>query len=248
MSSGLIAIAAVVTAAAVWVGCRPSPASVLRRRLHPPQVRRAQPLARLRRPGLPTRQRGDRAVQAHRLAVIELCAGMADELRCGRIPVAALLACLPRPEGRSSPGAARDVWIAHTAAAARSGAPVAPAMARDAAVPGAEGLRLVAACWSVAEEHGVALAAALDRVREALRADEVARRRVAVELAAPRASVRLLAVLPLLGLVVGTLSGANPVRVLFGTTWGWGLLVAGIGLDVAGVIWVRRLARSAAQG
>jgi tight adherence protein B len=68
---------------------------------------------------------------------------------------------------------------------------------------------------------------------------------VALELAAPRATARLLAALPVLGIVIGSASGANPVGVLIGTAWGWGLLGAGLVLDLAGLAWVGRIAHAA---
>jgi len=119
------------------------------------------------------------------------------------------------------------------------------ALMRDSQRPGSEGLRLVAACWSVAEQHGGALATALDRVATTLRAQELARRRVALELAAPRATARLLAALPVLGLIIGSASGADPLGVLVGSVWGWGLVAAGLGLDLVGLAWVGRIARTA---
>jgi tight adherence protein B len=162
---------------------------------------------------------------------------VADELRAGRLPTDALLVSIQ--------SGAR--LVPHAAEAVRRGRPVAPALIRDAEHPGSEGLRLVAACWSVAEQHGGALATALDRVASTLRAQEMARRRVALELAAPRATARLLAALPVLGIVVGSASGANPLGVLVGTAWGWGLLGAGLVLDLAGLAWVGRIARAAEQ-
>jgi tight adherence protein B len=183
------------------------------------------------------RKRRSREIAMRRAGTIELCVAMADELRAGRLPADALLASMQ----------AGGSLVPHAAEAVRCGRSVAPALLRDADHPGTEGLRLVAACWSVAEQQGGALATALDRVASALRAQELARRRVALELAAPRATARLLAALPVLGVVIGSASGANPLGVLIGTPWGWGLLAAGLILDLAGLAWVDRIARVAEQ-
>jgi len=242
--NGWVILAMALSGATGWAWCRPPPGELLVRRLRPIREHRAAGSgpAWLRSwvaglqvrmvPGLGRFRLRER--QVRRVATIELCGAIAEELRAGRLPADALLASL-----RSDPD-----LTAHAAAAARSGQPVGPALVRDAGQAGAAGLRLVAACWTVAEQHGGALATALHRVAGALRAQQVAERRVALELAAPQATARLLAALPVLGLLIGTASGADPVRVLFGTGPGLLLLVTGIALDLAGLAWVRRIART----
>jgi tight adherence protein B len=252
---GAMVLAAALAGTAAWAGIRSPPAAVLRRRLGfcdgtttpgavVPVVSDLRPVFR---PGVPAPLRGrwawtrwvgrrrGREVADRRAGTIELCVAVADELRSGRLPTDALLASV-QSGGRLVP---------HAVEAIRHGRPVAPALMRDAEHPGSEGLRLAAACWSVAEQHGGALATALDRVASTLRAQELARSRVALELAAPRATARLLAALPVLGIVIGSASGANPVGVLIGTAWGWGLLGAGLVLDLAGLAWVGRIAHAA---
>ena len=254
---GVLGLAAVLSGATAWACIRSPPAALLRRRLgscrHVAKPAGAAPVMLDPRyalgPGAPTaplgrwlsagqrwvgRLRG-REVAARRDGTVELCLAMADELRAGRLPTDALLVSVQS-------GASLAPYAAE---AVRDGRPVAPALMRDAEHPGTEGLRLVAACWSVAEQHGGALATALDRIASTLRAQELARRRVALELAAPRATARLLAALPALGLVIGSASGADPLGVLIGTPWGWGLLAAGLVLDMAGLAWVGRIAHAA---
>lgn len=253
---GAVVLAAALSGAVAWSCIRSPPAAVLRRRLGSgydttrdaalPVVLELRPAPG---PGAPThpagrwvatwqrrvRRRRGRETTARRVGTVELCVAMADELRAGRLPTDAMLASIQ----------SGGTLVPYAAEAARCGRPVAPALMRDAEQPGSEGLRLVAACWSVAEQHGGALATALDRVASTLRAQELARRRVALELAAPRATARLLAALPALGLVIGSASGANPLDVLVRTAWGWGLLGAGLLLDLAGLTWVGRIARAA---
>jgi tight adherence protein B len=60
-----------------------------------------------------------------------------------------------------------------------------------------------------------------------------------------RATVALLAGLPILGLAMGSGIGAEPVRILTSTTIGHVLLVAGVALELLGLGWSSRLTRRA---
>ena len=99
----------------------------------------------------------------------------------------------------------------------------------------------LAALWEVSEDSGAALAGALDRLIAGARQAEQVRREVSAQLAGPRATVRVLALLPLVGLGMGLLMGADPIGFLTGTPWGWVCLVVAAVLEVAGVFWMRRL-------
>jgi tight adherence protein B len=129
-------------------------------------------------------------------------------------------------------------------AAARAGGDVVRALQLDAAeLPGRDGLRALAACWQVAEQHGPGLADALDRITASLRADEQHRARILAELAGPRATVRLLAALPLVGIGMGQALDVSPLRFLIETPWGRLVFVAGVSLELLGAWWVARIAR-----
>jgi tight adherence protein B len=94
---------------------------------------------------------------------------------------------------------------------------------------------------------GCSLADVVSSVEDDLRA----RHRLDLELrsatAAPRAGALLLAGLPVLGLVMGSGVGADPWTVLTTTGTGQVLLVAGVGLELAGVAWSSRLVRQAVR-
>jgi tight adherence protein B len=79
--------------------------------------------------------------------------------------------------------------------------------------------------------------------------DAQARQRAAAEidsqLAGPRASALLLGALPLLGLAMGAGMGADPLRTLFGGPVGLAALGSGVLLEIAGVLWVRRIVAAA---
>jgi tight adherence protein B len=97
----------------------------------------------------------------------------------------------------------------------------------------------------VCSSAGSGLAAGIDRLQEGLRAAESQRRAVDAELAGPRATAGLLAVLPVAGLGLAAALGAHPVQVLLHTRFGLYCLLLGLGLDAAGVMWTRRLVASA---
>ncbi|MEU9195017.1 type II secretion system F family protein [Streptomyces hundungensis] len=169
--------------------------------------------------------------------VIAWCAAVAGELRAGRQP------------GRALALAARDTTAlgaatAPVVAAATFGGDVPGALREAAKEPGAEGLAGVAACWQVAVDGGAGLASGLERLEGALRAEREQQEALRSELAGPRTTVLLLALLPALGLVLGTAMGAGPLRVLLHSAAGFGcLLVAGV-LEAAGVWWAARIVRA----
>ncbi|MCZ2401800.1 hypothetical protein IV498_01020 [Paenarthrobacter sp. Z7-10] len=105
----------------------------------------------------------------------------------------------------------------------------------------------LAACLDVAEISGAPLAAVLLRLAGALEAngDEAAVRETS--LAGPKATVRLLAWLPALGLGLGVLMGVDPFAVLFGSPVGIAALLAGVAFLIAGRCWTALLI-SAASG
>lgn len=179
----------------------------------------------------------DRERERRAAAVIELCGAVAGELRAGRQPVEALLAAPPGPIG--------ERW-GPVSAAARFGGDVPEALRRAARSPGAEGLTGVAACWQVAVDEGAGLAAGLDRVAAALRAERDHQQHLRSKLAGPRATAVVLMLLPALGLGLGSALGADPLHVLLHTPAGLACLLAGGLLEWAGFAWTARVIRTAA--
>jgi tight adherence protein B len=183
---------------------------------------------------LVTTARSRRERRERQLAVIELCDALSAELRAGGPPERAL--------ERSC--ASRDEWsgISRTA---RLGGDVGAAMVRGSAEPGADGLRALAAGWRVASSTGAGLADVVERVATGLRADEDARAEVTASLGPPRATAKMLAVLPVFGLGLGSSMGADPVAFLLDTGFGLACLLLGLLLAGAGVLWVEKLAAAA---
>jgi tight adherence protein B len=178
---------------------------------------------------------------ARRGAVVELAVALSGELRGGQSPTAAFA----HSAHALDDGDGLHAVLAPAVVAAAMGGDISTLLKSAAnTTPGAEGLRRLAACWQVSAPRGAGLAAAVERVADGLRHDEGVRREVTAQLAAPRATARLLAALPVFGVVLGTWLGADPLLVLLGTPWGWCLLGMAGFLVVTGVLWTDRLAAS----
>lgn len=190
------------------------------------------------------RRRSRCCAAEERAGMLEACAVLAGELAAGRAPAAALAAAAELARGP----AARALRSA--AVAAELGGDVAAALTAEAAGSAvAPVLRSLGACWTVCSASGSGLAAAVQRLEEGLRAQVAQRRAVDAELAGPRATAGLLAVLPAVGLALGAGLGADPLHVLLHTPLGAVCLVLGLGLDGLGVLWTGRLvARAAGAG
>jgi tight adherence protein B len=215
-----LVLAVLLAAIAAWLSFRP-----------PTRSRSVLPLAAgawilLRRRFVARRQRS-----ARRAATRESLAEVVADLRAGQPPTRALERALSD----------RDV-APKTLSAVRLGGDVADALRDDACHMMQPMLAGAGACWSVAAAQGAGLADALDRlVTQERRAEEV-RRQLDAHLAAPRATARMLAVLPALGLGLGLLVGGDPVGWLLGTPLGWACLVMGLVLIGLGLAWAGRIA------
>lgn len=178
------------------------------------------------------------AAGRRRTAVLErraTVAGTLDllggELRAGALPEDAVTAV------------ALDVPIlASAAATARAGGDVAAALRAQSQHPGAEALADVAAAWEVAERAGAPLADVLERLAVGVRDELESHREAEAEAAPARATGRLMAGLPVMGLALGAGLGADPLHVLTSTFPGAVCLAAGAALACLGTWWVDRVA------
>lgn len=190
------------------------------------------------------RSRRRRAAEARRraAAVVDLCTGLAAELRSGATQQQALHTVLGRAsqltEGLGAESSAR-------LAAGRYGADIPAALRSVAELPGGRGAAAVAACWQVTAESGTGLAPGLDQLADALRAERALAEEIESELSGPRTTVAVLAALPLVGLLLGAALGAEPVRILLHTPAGLACLAAGALLEAAGLAWTARIVRAA---
>jgi tight adherence protein B len=228
-----VGLATLCAAGVVWAMTLPPPAVV---RLRAALSLRRRPWGHrgAARIGAAVREihRRRRHARLWRAAVIELCDGLAAELTAGRAPALAFEAA----------ATALDPAVARVLLRPRPGEELPEMLTRISAVSGAEGLRLLAGCWRIGAERGGAFATVIDNLAAALRDQEAHRLEIGAQLAGPRATARLLAGLPLLGLAMAATLGAHPLAFLFGTLPGMGCLVVGIGLDALGLWWTARLA------
>lgn len=187
------------------------------------RVSKAWRAARLRLSSAATRAR-------RRRDAIEALQAFSGELRAGQ------------PMRRAIP-AALSAHASHACAAATWGGDVAEALRRDADAQDIPLWRSVAACWQVSEASGAGLAAALDRLVVTARAAEEVRVQLESHLAAPRATARMLSLLPAMGILLGMTLGGDPLGWLLGSLIGRLCLVAGIALTLLGLWWVQRIAK-----
>lgn len=167
-----------------------------------------------------------------RQAALEVVSGFAAELKAGQPLGVALQRCV-----ESVP----VVVCPHAIAVVRLGGDLPQALLRDAQEQSLPVLRALSALWQVAEGSGAGLAAAADRLATAEANAEEVRRELMAQLAGPRATARVLAGLPAVGLMLGTSLGASPVDWLIGTPWGLAILAAGLVLEALGLFWTSRL-------
>jgi tight adherence protein B len=182
------------------------------------------------------RGRADRVAAHARTALIPWCVALASELQVGRTPVDALHAAALEADP------AIAAAIEPIGAVGSLGGDVAAAFNLAATRPGLDALRHVAVCWSVAGETGAGLATSLRQLGAAWQSTQRLRDEVIAQLASARASARVLAVLPIFGVLLGEAVGATPVQFLLHTAVGAGCLTATVALDVAGLAWTDRIA------
>lgn len=172
-----------------------------------------------------------RTSRQRREAVREAVAALVAELTAGHAPSRALERAFA-PVDLAPRARAAVAWGGDVVAALRS----------DGRSPGCQLMLHVAACWSVAHGTGAGLAASLQAAVDADRDDEDVRTQLGAHLSAPRATARMLAGLPLIGLILGVAMGGDPLAWLLTTPLGFGCLVGGVAFTAAGLIWTSRIA------
>ncbi len=183
------------------------------------------------------RQRRERNTRdLWRAEVAEAIDALTSELESGVIASRAL-----RSIARDWP------FFASAASASQLGGDVAEALRIAARQPGAEALNRLAAAWQISDRAGSSQADILDKIGESLRDERDLAREIAAGLAPSRATARLLAALPALGLLLGSGVRGDSLHVLVGTTIGALCLAAGVVLAIVGIGWVEHLATNAEQ-
>lgn len=161
---------------------------------------------------------------------------LVGELRVGAHPVAALAAAADDVDGVVAT-ALRTI-----AARARLGADVAAGMlgvAGRSSLPGQ--WHRLAVCWHLAQTHGLAIGTLMQTAQRDLVERERFSARVDAGMAGARATAAVLAGLPAVGVGLGQLIGADPLRFLVSGGFGGWLLVIGVLLACAGLLWCDRI-------
>lgn len=132
---------------------------------------------------------------------------IATAIAGGAAPSAACAAaCAASVDGRD---ARRDADLERLAADARAGHDLGESWTAVAGRRDCDGLRAVAACWTLSERVGSPLTESLAVAGQLLRAEAARDAATQVAVAAPRASMNLLTALPVLGVVAATALGAD---------------------------------------
>ncbi|MFI6870682.1 type II secretion system F family protein [Nocardia sp. NPDC050406] len=160
------------------------------------------------------------------------------ELRVGAHPSVAAETAAQEISGESSRA------FAVSAARSRLGGSGADGM-RDPKSVVAEELFRIADAWRVADRHGLALAELLTAARLDLLGRKRFHARTQAALAGARATATVLSCLPLLGIALGQLMGASPLRVLLTSSAGTVLLPLGTALACLGLLWTDSITRKA---
>jgi tight adherence protein B len=161
---------------------------------------------------------------------------LVGELRVGSHPVRAFRVAAEETVG------AVAVSLRAVAARARLGADVAAglrAAARSSALP-AQWDRL-AVCWRLASDHGLAIATLMRAAQRDIAERQRFSARVSSSMAGARATATILAALPVLGVLLGQLIGARPLKFLLSGHGGGWLLVVGSMLACGGLLWSDRI-------
>lgn len=197
--------------------------------------------------------RGRRAVGGDRPAVG--LAGLASAVH--RIAVLVGAGVAPTTALRhAGAGAGSETWARLAAAAAEPGGVARAIAVGDAGRAGvaadagsaveAGAWRALAATWATAEAAGAPLGEALRSLAAVLRGYADAERDIAIALAGPRATSRIVLALPAIAVAFGALLGHDALGVLLTTPIGWACLAVGGSLLAVAAWWSRRLLASAA--
>lgn len=166
---------------------------------------------------------------------------LASSLRGGSAPTTAfvtLAATAPPPLGTE---------LRVPAAEIQHGAPMAAAIDRWANAPGASpAVQLAAAALALGVDTGGQVARSMDRVAATLRERRELQAEVAALATQARASAAVLALAPLAFTAIVSTIEPGMVHFLVATPVGVLCLLAGLGLEAAGAVWMARITSSAA--
>lgn len=161
---------------------------------------------------------------------------LVGELRVGAHPVAAFGVAAGEVDG------AVAASVRAVAARARLGADVAAGLhsvSRRSLLPAH--WRRLAVCWQLAQDHGLAIATLMQTAQRDIVERERFSAKVDAGMTGARTTAAVLAGLPLLGVGLGELIGADPVSFLLSSAVGGWILVIGVTLACSGLLWSDRI-------
>ena len=109
-------------------------------------------------------------------------------------------------------------------------------------------LRQLAACWRVSSTQGSGLSTSIERLGMGVKSQMELLATLDSELAAPRATGRLLSFLPVVGIGMAYLLGADPLAWFTGTLAGALTFALAVALTAIGMLWSRRIVRRVEAG
>jgi tight adherence protein B len=176
------------------------------------------------------RGRAAKTLRKNREDVLSACSVLAGQLEAGELPAHAL---------RSA--AADYPLFAPAVAAIDIGADVPQRLRGIAAQPGCTALDYLADGWQLCDRAGMPLAEMVRRISDAIteEADQAATRET--ELSSARSTSRMMAGLPVVGLLMGFAVGADPLGFLTGSLIGQLCVLGACVLACAGLIWTEKL-------
>jgi tight adherence protein B len=161
---------------------------------------------------------------------------LVGELRVGTHPVAAFDAAAEEVDGRVADE------LRAVAARARLGADVTAGLRSTAAASRLPShWQRLALFWRLAQTHGLAIATLMRAAHRDIVEREQFSARVDAGMAGARTTAAVLAGLPVLGIGLGQLIGADPMGFLLSAGLGGWLLVSGVTLACCGLLWSDRI-------
>lgn len=182
------------------------------------------------------RHRQGRRAMAEGRALHTAIEVLVSELRVGAHPVHAFGVAAEEAGGLAGAG------MRAVAVRARLGADVATglqAVSQSSALP-AQWNRL-AVYWRLANEHGLSIATLMHAAQRDIVEQQRFSEKLIADTAGARATAAILTGLPMLGVLLGQLIGAQPLRFLLGGHAGGWLLVVGLTLACGGLLWCDRI-------
>ncbi len=186
---------------------------------------------------LRSRRRSAASCRARESAALRIALEvLVGELRVGAHPVAAFDTAAGEVDGVVADS------LRAVAARARLGADVVGGLrnvALDSAVP--SHWERLALYWRLAQSHGLAIASLMHSAQRDILERERFAARFGAGMAGARTTAAVLAGLPVLGIGLGQLVGAEPMAFLLSTGAGGWLLVVGVTLACCGLLWSDRI-------